>query len=65
MDVPAATVGPTLPAPVQPPSAPAADPAAVATATAAAPPSPTAGPIPVHATHRKLAAIERRFQSAK
>jgi uncharacterized FlaG/YvyC family protein len=47
MDVPAATLGPTLP----PAPAPAPDPAPAATTVAAAqPPSPTAEPIPVHSS---------------
>jgi uncharacterized FlaG/YvyC family protein len=47
MDVPAATLGPTLP----PAPTPAPDPAPAATTVATAqPPSPTAGPVPVHST---------------
>jgi uncharacterized FlaG/YvyC family protein len=47
MDVPATTLGPTLP----PAPAPAPNPAPAATATAVAtPPSATVGPIPVHST---------------
>ncbi len=47
MDVPAATIGPTL----SPAPQPAPDPAPAAPAVAvSAPPSPTVGPIPVHST---------------
>jgi uncharacterized FlaG/YvyC family protein len=47
MDVPAATLGPTLP----PAPVPTPDPAPAATTVALAqPPSPTAGPFPVHSS---------------
>ena len=66
MDVPAATVGPTLPpAPAQTdpaPPAPVLD-AAPAPAGAIAPPSATAGPIPVHSSAARPPAAASNQQS--